>query len=151
MTSKWARWRLKSPASRLFTQPFIQAQIKEIIKAPRHWPLCGEFTGDQWIPHTNGQLRWNCFHSSFIRWRYHFIWECDAVDPKVFCMLNTSAVADTSAVKKPKILLQQCIYTLHDTCFMYDGLFSKTVQTYCYWVDETGEWFVWVLYYNLLI
>ena len=25
ITSKWARWRLKSPASRLFTQPFIQA------------------------------------------------------------------------------------------------------------------------------
>ena len=23
----------------------IQAQIKENIKAPRHWPLCGEFTG----------------------------------------------------------------------------------------------------------
>ena len=37
----WARWRLKSPASRLFTQPFVQAQIKENIKAPRHWPLCG--------------------------------------------------------------------------------------------------------------
>ena len=30
----------------LFTQPFIQAQIKESIKAPRHWPLYGEFTGD---------------------------------------------------------------------------------------------------------
>ena len=26
-------------ASRLFTQPFIQAQIKENIKAPRYWPL----------------------------------------------------------------------------------------------------------------
>ena len=25
------------------------------IKAPRHWPLCGEFTGDQWIPCTNDQ------------------------------------------------------------------------------------------------
>ena len=25
----------------------IQAQIKENIKAPRHWPLCGEFTGDR--------------------------------------------------------------------------------------------------------
>ena len=24
----------------------IQAQIKENIKAPRHWPLWGEFTGD---------------------------------------------------------------------------------------------------------
>ena len=55
MTSQWARWRLKSPAPRLFTQPFIQAQIKDNIKAPRHWPLCGEFTGDRSIPRTNGQ------------------------------------------------------------------------------------------------
>ena len=35
---------------------FIQAQIKENIKAPRHRPLCGEFIGDRWIPHTNGHL-----------------------------------------------------------------------------------------------
>ena len=55
VTSWWVRWRLKSPASRLFTQPLIQAQIKESTKAPRHWPLCGEFTGDRWIPRTNGQ------------------------------------------------------------------------------------------------
>ena len=41
--------------SRLFTPRFIEAQIKESIKAPRHWPLCGEFTGDRWIPRTNGQ------------------------------------------------------------------------------------------------
>ena len=40
MTSKWARWRLKSPASWLFTQPFVEVQIKENIKVPRHWPLC---------------------------------------------------------------------------------------------------------------
>ena len=46
----WARWRLKSPASRLFTQPFIQAQIKENTKAPRHWPLCGEITGTGEFP-----------------------------------------------------------------------------------------------------
>ena len=43
------------PASPLFTQPFIRVQIKENITAPRHWPLCGEFTGDRWIPRTNGQ------------------------------------------------------------------------------------------------
>ena len=55
MTSYWALWRLKSPASRLFTQPFIRAQIKENIKALRHWPLCGELTGDQWIPRTTVQ------------------------------------------------------------------------------------------------
>ena len=50
LTSQWPRWRLKSPASRLFTQSFIQAQIKENIKAPRHWPLCGEFTGTGEFP-----------------------------------------------------------------------------------------------------
>ena len=33
------------PHWQLFTQPFIQAQIKN-IKAPRHWRLCGEFTGE---------------------------------------------------------------------------------------------------------
>ena len=33
----------------------IQVQIKENIKAPRHWPLGGKFTGDRWIPLTKGQ------------------------------------------------------------------------------------------------
>ena len=28
-------------------QAFIRGQIKENIKAPRHWPLFGEFTGDR--------------------------------------------------------------------------------------------------------
>ena len=36
--------------------------VKENIKALRHWPLCGKFTGDRWIPRTNGQLRGKCFH-----------------------------------------------------------------------------------------
>ena len=64
----WARWRIRSLASRLFTQPFIQAQIKENIKAPRHWPLSGEFTGDLWIPRTKGQLRGKCFHLMTSSW-----------------------------------------------------------------------------------
>ena len=40
-----------------FTQSLILAQIKENIKAPRHWPLCGELTGDRyrWIPRTKSQ------------------------------------------------------------------------------------------------
>ena len=78
MTSEWPRWRLKSPASRLFTQSFIQAYIKENIKAPRHWPLCGEFTGTGefpaqrvsnaenvsiwWRHHANSQWRRKCFN-----------------------------------------------------------------------------------------
>ena len=55
MMSEWARWCLKSPASRLFTQAFIRAQIKVNIKAPRHWPLSGEFTGDRFPMASNAE------------------------------------------------------------------------------------------------
>ena len=65
VTSQWVRWRLKSPA---FTQVFIQAQIKENIQAPRHWPLWCEFTGDRWIPRTKGQYRGKCFHLMTSSW-----------------------------------------------------------------------------------
>ena len=46
VTPKWPRWRLKSPASLLLTQPFMYAQIKENINALRHWPWWREFTGE---------------------------------------------------------------------------------------------------------
>ena len=49
-------------ASRFFTQPFVQAQIKNNIKAPPHWPLWGEYTGGRWNPLTKGQQRRKCFH-----------------------------------------------------------------------------------------
>ena len=29
------------------TKPFVQTQINENMKALRHWPLWGEFTGDR--------------------------------------------------------------------------------------------------------
>ena len=67
MTSLWPRWRLKSPASRLFTQPFIQTQIKENINAPRHWPLCGEFTGTGEFPAQRASYAENVS----IWWRHH--------------------------------------------------------------------------------
>ena len=62
----------QSPASRLFIQLFIQTQIKENIKAPRHWPLCGEFTGDRWIP---AQVASNAENVS-IWWLHHIILKC---------------------------------------------------------------------------
>ena len=33
----------------------FKAQIINNFKAPCHWPLCGEFTGDLWNPRTKGQ------------------------------------------------------------------------------------------------
>ena len=64
VTLWWARWHLRSPASRTFTQQFIQAQIKE---APRYWPLCEEFTGDRWIPAKRASNAENVS----IWWRHH--------------------------------------------------------------------------------
>ena len=45
----------------------IQLQIKESIKAPRDWPLWGEFARDRWIPRTKCQWRGNVS----IWWRHH--------------------------------------------------------------------------------
>ena len=47
------------------------------IKTPRHWPLCGKFTGDRWISRINGQLRGKCFHlmtSSWTRKKHSLQW-----------------------------------------------------------------------------
>ena len=55
VTSKWVQWHLKSPASQWFAHQFVQGQIKENIKAPRHCPLWGKFTGHRWITLAKGQ------------------------------------------------------------------------------------------------
>ena len=56
----------KSPASQLFTQPFIRAQIKVNIKVPRHWPL--------WVPgEFPAQMASNAETVS-IWWRHHGEW-----------------------------------------------------------------------------
>ena len=46
----------------------FKAQINENIKAPRHWPLCWDVTGDRWIPRTKGQKRGKCFHLMTSPW-----------------------------------------------------------------------------------
>ena len=56
-----------SQITSLFTQSFIQVQIKENIKAPRHWPLCGEVTETDEFP---AQMASNAENVS-IWWRHH--------------------------------------------------------------------------------
>ena len=64
VTAQWAWWRLKSPASRLFTQPFVQVQTKENIKVPCHWPLWGEFPGQRASNTENVPIWWRPLSSS---------------------------------------------------------------------------------------
>ena len=83
-------WRLKSPASRLFAQSFIQAQIKENIKSPRHWPVCGnspvigEFSAQRvsnavnvsiWWRHRNSYQCWDVFRQVMYVYVYTYIYE----------------------------------------------------------------------------
>ena len=53
----------------------IRAQIKENIKAPRHWHLCGEFTGTGEFP---AQMVSNAENVS-VWWRHHDIYVCVCV------------------------------------------------------------------------
>ena len=76
MTSWWARWRLKSSASRLFTQEFIHVQIKEKHQSSaslafvRNSPVTGEFPEQRANNAENVSARWR--HHCFVlfRWEY---------------------------------------------------------------------------------
>ena len=74
MTSQWAWWRLRSRASWLFTQPFIQAQIRESIKALRHF-VRGIYRGPVNSPH-----KWPVTRKMFLfddvimkRWKFSLV------------------------------------------------------------------------------
>ena len=94
MTSQWAWWRLKSPASRLFTQPFIQAQIKENIKAPRHWPLWKGI--HRWPVNFPSQKASNAENISI--WWSHHVWNtCTSPRKTINCLpwsVNTMVAND---------------------------------------------------------
>ena len=68
----------KIGASRLFAQQFVGAQIKENIRAPRHWSWWRKCIGDRWNPLTKASnaedvsIRWH--HHVELRntlWEYH--------------------------------------------------------------------------------
>ena len=79
-TWSWAQWKLlhyndvimgtvvfQITSLTIVYSSFIQAQIKENIKAPRHWLLCGEFTRTGEFP---AQMASNMENVS-IWWRHH--------------------------------------------------------------------------------
>ena len=78
-----------------------QVQIKENIKAPLHWPLCGEFISDQWIPRTKGQLHGKCFHLLTSSWVFCLVnWLHTAIRPLMVSLVSgwTSCWANSQVV-----------------------------------------------------
>ena len=132
MTSWWVRWRLKLPASRLFVQPFIQAKIKENIKALRHWPLWGEFTGHRWIPRTKGQLRGKCFHLMTSSWDLRSDSQMDT--PSISWYFLVSRCRYFVGLRRFNVNREGCIYiNMNNTIIYifsslhYSCLFSNTI------------------------
>ena len=95
--------RLKSPTSAVFAQLLVQAQIKENVKALRHWPLCGEFIGDRRIPRTKASN----MEIVSIWWRHH---ECAT---KLFCISPVWNV---------------CVYSSDDACGISSNLAKAQVK-----------------------
>ena len=67
VTLQWARWCLKSPASRLFTT-VCWGPDQRNIKAPRHWP----FWGDPPVSDVLPSRRASDAENVSILWRHHF-------------------------------------------------------------------------------
>ena len=120
VTSKWARWRLKSPAFQLFTQPYFQTQIKENTKAPRHWPLWGEFTGDRWIPRTKDQKRGKVS----IWWRHHEIILCVKGRPNPREISYTCHITISAAHLSHKTCYKVIMFIVLSNFGRYIGNFS---------------------------
>ena len=152
MTSQWQRWRLKSPASWLFTQLFIRAHIKENIKAPRHWPLCGEFTGTGEFP----AQRTSYAENVSIWWRHHEInasgpiYKYDivsAIDISVLYDMipcNISARYDISMMGYDARMV--CYYTesiwYQDTIYQYYMMYQcDMINQYMTWHDSSMIWY----------
>ena len=70
MTSQWARWRLKSPAPRLFTQPFIQ-QFKRISKKTSKLRVTGPCEGNSPVSGEFPAQRASNAENVSIWWHHH--------------------------------------------------------------------------------
>ena len=89
----------------MFTQRFIQAQIKENIRVPRHWPLGGEFTGTSEYP---AQRASNAEHVS-IGWRHHVTFPLGRQRLQILCnpaYERVNSRATFHKTKKKKLFIE---------------------------------------------
>ena len=139
LTSQWPRWRLKSPASRLFTQSFIRTQIKENIKAPRDWPLCGEFTGTGEFP---AQRASNAENVS-IWWRHHV------------SQISTPWSNNGKATQHQLMLRRSwnfMIHKSHNAPVPYPTIHhSEQMCTFLFWIMHCGAWDRYIMGFMKLV
>ena len=106
---------MSAVASEITSISIVQVQIKQNIKAPRHWPLQEEFTSDRWIPRKKAAS--NAENVS-IRWRHY-----------VKFVEGTSSwmISSIAFVKKSVIEQFGFTYPIHDHSY---GTRPATVHIY---------------------
>ena len=106
---------MSAVASEITSISIVQVQIKQNIKAPRHWPLQEEFTGDRWIPRKKAASN---VENVSIRWRHY-----------VKFVEGTSSwmISSIAFVKKSVNEQFGCTYPIHDHSY---GTRPATVQIY---------------------
>ena len=123
-------------ASRLLTQPFIRAQIKENIKALRHWPLCAEVTGDRWIPRINGQWRGKCFHFMTSSWTV-LVWYSVRTFPTQIARFTWPTWGPPGSCR-PQLGPMLAPWTLLSGHYLSEKLISVSLESSCYNVEILG-------------
>ena len=97
---------------------FVQVQIKENIKAPRHWPLRGEFNGDWWIPSQRVNKAANLMTSSW-------------------CALCITENAISTMILGPDHCWVSCLNSLTSWAFFgYEGDCSKFSSLMSKWINS---------------
>ena len=117
-----AAWKLNGPICALL--------IKENIKAPRHWPLCGEFTGTGEFPHKGPVTRkMVLFDGVIVFWKHNYILAL------YITALRLKIIIDMMVLKvRPIRYTGRCI--IHS-----DALSCYTRQWYCGTSKQFGK--VW--------
>ena len=64
--------------------------MKESIKTPHHWPLCGEFTSDRWISHFPNASIWWPHHDHGFDVRYVTTTMRNIINNKCFHLMTSS-------------------------------------------------------------
>ena len=111
---------------------------KKNIKAPRHWPLCEEFTGDRWIPRTKGQWHRKCFHLMTSSWFGLFL-------VLIFVVVKEGS----TLINNYKISLIRMMYTQCEVSGLYIVYMNYThglVLLGFVWVLSIFDWFhnIWL-------
>ena len=137
------RWHLKSLASRLFAQ-FVEAQIKENIKAPRHWSLWGEsikFPSQRAGNTENVSIRWHHHVVSWPNLKHNtFITKLLIIYQNI-TFIYGSLLGKSAHQNTPKTFTQK-IFTSNETkpCYMINSHDDVIKWTHflCYWPFVRG-------------